>query len=231
MSAKISLSAEARNEHGKRASRRLRRVENKVLATVYGAQKDPASIVLEAHKVGKAMENEAFFSSILTLKIGGADEKVVVKAIQRHPSKPKIMHMDFFRINMKEKLNMLIPLHFLDEEKAPGIIEGGVISRLMTEVEVRCLPADLPEYIEVDLSNMAMDEYIHLADLKLPAGVELVAFAHGVDESHNQPVVNLHMPHIIEEPVEEAPISPEVEAMRVASDKEVAAEGEEQAKE
>ncbi len=231
MSAKIKLTAESRNEHGKRASRRLRRVENKVLATVYGAQKDPASIVLEAHKVGKALENEAFFSSILTLNIAGSDEKVVVKAIQRHPSKPKIMHMDFFRINMNEKLDMLIPLHFHGEEKAPGIIEGGVISRLMTEVEVRCLPADLPEYIEVDLSNMAMDQYIHLVDLKLPAGVELVAFAHGVDENHNQPVVNLHMPHIIEEPVEEVPISPEVEAMRVASDKEVTAEGEEQAKE
>jgi large subunit ribosomal protein L25 len=230
MSAKISLSAELRKEHGKRASRRLRRVDNKVLGTVYGSQKDPASIVLEAHKVGKAMENEAFFSSILTLNIGDAAEKVVVKAVQRHPSKPKIMHMDFFRINMKEKLNMHIPLHFIGEDKAPGIVEGGVFSRLITEVEVRCLPSDLPEYIEVDLSNMAMDQYIHLADLKLPAGVELVAFAQGMDESHNQPVVNLHMPHIIEEPVEEAPISPEVEATRVASDAEVA-EGDESAKE
>lgn len=225
MSAKINLSAEARNVHGKRASRRLRRIDNKVLATVYGAHKSPASIVLEAHKVGKAMENEAFFSSILTLNIDGSDEKVVIKAIQRHPSKSKIMHLDFFRINMNEKLNMHIPLHFTGDDKAPGIVEGGVFSRFITEVEVRCLPGALPEYIEVDLSGMMMDEYIHLADLKLPEGVELVALAHGVDESHNQPVVNLHLPHVIEEPEEEAPVSAEVEATRVASDKDMA-EGE-----
>lgn len=218
MSAKISLTAEVRGQFGKRPSRRLRRLENKVLANVYGAQKESTPIVLEHHKVNKAMENEAFFSSILTLNINGEPEKVVIKAIQRHPYKPRILHMDFYRINLNEKLNMHIPLHFIGDTQVPGVKAGGVISRSMNEVEVRCLPADLPEYIEVDLSQMQLDEYIYLSDLKLPTGVELAAFTHGNIEDHNQPVVNIHMPHVVEEPVEGAPVSPEVEATKVSAE-------------
>lgn len=217
MAAKIDLSAEIRTETGRRASRRLRRLANKVLGTVYGAHKEPASIVMDHHKVSKALENEAFFSSILTMHINNQPEKVVIKAIQRHPSKPKILHMDFFRINPKEKLTMHIPLHFIGEELTPGIKAGGVISHFISEVEVKCLPADLPEYIEVDLSKLELDDYVHLADLKLPAGVELVAFSHGDIEEHNAPVANVHIPRIVEEPVEAAPISPEVEATKVTS--------------
>lgn len=218
MSAKIDLTAEVRAASGKRASRRLR-YENKVLATVYGANKDPMAIALDHHKVNKALENEAFYSSILNLTINNQAEKVVVKAIQRHPSEPKILHMDFFRIDPKTKLTMHIPLHFTGENLTPGVKAGGVISHFMNEVEIRCLPADLPEFIEVDLSQLEMDQYVHLADLKLPQGVELVAFAHGkVDEQHNRPVANVHMPHIIKEPEITAPISPEVEATRVAAE-------------
>ena len=222
MTAKIDLTAEARPATGKRASRRFRTTD-KVLATVYGAKKDPATIMLDHNKVSKALENEAFYSSILTLNINNQAEKVVVKAIQRHPSKPKILHMDFFRINPNEKLTMHIPLHFSGEAAAPGVKAGGVVSRFMNEVEVRCLPADLPEFIEVDVSKLEMDQYVHLEDLKVAANVEIVALAHG----DNKPVANVHMPHIIQEPVEEAaPVSPEVEATRVSADKgEAAAEG------
>lgn len=218
MSAKIDLTAEVRAGSGKRASRRIRQ-ENKVLATVYGANKDPMAIALDHHKVNKALENEAFYSSILTLTVNNQAEKVVIKAIQRHPSKPRILHMDFFRINPKEKLTMHIPLHFLGETLTPGVKAGGVISHFMNEVEVRCLPADLPEFIEVDLSQLEMDQYVHLADLNLPQGVELAVFTQGkVDEQHNRPVANVHMPHIIKEPEIVAPVSPEVEATRVSAE-------------
>lgn len=220
MAAKIDLSAETRTETGKRPSRRFRRKLDKVVATVYGAQKAPQAILLDHNKVTKAMENEAFYSSIITLNIGNNAEKVVIKAIQRHPAKPKILHMDLFRINPKEKLTMRIPLHFTGETQAPGVKAGGVISHNLTEVEIRCLPSDLPEYIEVDLSNLELNQYVHLSDLKLPSGVELVAFLHGDVEEHNAPVANAHPPHVIKEPIEsEAPLSPEVEATRVSAEK------------
>jgi large subunit ribosomal protein L25 len=220
MSAKIELSAQPRAQTGKRASRRFRKQDH-VLATLYGAQKQPSSVTLEHHKVLKALENEAFYSSILTMHFNNEAEKVVVKAIQRHPSLPRILHMDFLRINPKEKLTMQIPLHFTGDNVAPGVKAGGVISHLMNEIEVRCLPADLPEFINVDLSHLEMDQSVYLADLKLPAGVEIMAFTHGKAEEHNKPVANVHMPHIIEEPIEtEAPQSAEVESIKVASDKE-----------
>lgn len=219
MAAKIELTAETRTEIGKRASRRLRRLQDKVIGTVYGAQKEPQPITLEHNKVIKAMENEAFYSSILNLNINNHPEKVVIKAIQRHPAKPKIMHMDFMRINLKEKITMQIPLHFIGEAQAPGIKAGGVISHNLTQVEVRCLPTDLPEFIEVDLSKLELNQYFYLSDLKLPNGVELVAFTHGDTEEHNEPVANAHPPHVIKEPLVTEPISPEVEATRVSADK------------
>jgi large subunit ribosomal protein L25 len=222
MATKIELFAETRNESGKRASRRLRHT-NKVLATVYGAGKEPANVSMEHHKVSKALENEAFYSSILTLTIGGQPEKVVIKAIQRHPSKPKVLHMDFYRINPKEKLNMQVPLHFLGETASPGVKAGGVISHLMTDVEIRCLPDNLPEFIEVDLSGLELDKKVHLSDLKLATTLELVAFLHGGNiEENDQVIAHAHMPHIHEEPVETEVVapSPEVQATRVASDKE-----------
>lgn len=227
MAAKIELHAQTRYEIGKRASRRLRRTD-KVIGTVYGAHKAPAAITVEHHKLLKAMENEAFYSSILTLNLDNTPEKVVIKALQRHPSKPRVQHVDFLRINPNEKLSMHIPLHFLGEDAAPGIKAGGVISHFMNEVEVRCLPADLPEYIEVDLSRLEMNDSVHLADLKLAKGVELVDFMHGHVEEHNKPVANLHAPHIIQEPIPtEAPVAAEVEAIRVSAEKpeEAAAEG------
>lgn len=233
MAAKIELHAQTRQETGKRASRRLRRTD-KVIGTLYGAQKAPTAITVEHHKLLKAMENEAFYSTILTLTLDTTPEKVVVKALQRHPSKPRVQHVDFFRINPNEKLTMHVPLHFLGEDQAPGVKVGnGVISHFMNEVGVRCLPSDLPEYIEIDLSKLEMNDAIHLSDLKLPKGVELVDFMHGNIEEHNKMVANLHAPHIIQEPIPtEAPVATEVEAIRVSAEKpeEAAAEGKKEGK-
>lgn len=214
----FELSAELRQGSGKGASRRMRRLEDKVPAVIYGGGKENASVVLEHRHIAKALENEAFYSHILTFDIGGKKEKVVLKALQRHPSKLKIMHADFLRISATEKLTMNIPLHFTNEDIAPGIkLEKGAVSRLANDVEIRCLPADLPEYIEVDMSELNMDESIHLSQVKVPKGVEFVALSHDQDPV----LVNIHKPHVIEE---EEPVEAESAEVPVIGE-----EGEEQA--
>lgn len=196
-STKFELDADIREDLGKGASRRLRHA-NKVPAIIYGANEPAVSLTLNHDKVITALKNEAFYSHILTLKLGSKQEKVVLKAIQRNPAKPRILHMDFMRIRADQKLTMRIPLHFLGEDDAPGVKEGGMISHNMTDLEVSCLPANLPEYIEIDVSQLTMDQTIHLTDIKLPKGVDLVAFAHGI-EDHDLPVVSIHKPRMAEE--------------------------------
>jgi large subunit ribosomal protein L25 len=196
---KFELEADVRTDIGKGASRRLRHAD-KVPAVVYGAGEEPMSLTLDHNKSLHALSHEAFYSHILTLKVGKKSEKVILKDVQRHPAKPRIAHIDFLRVRADQKLNMHVPLHFIGEENAPGIAEGGAFSHLMSDVEISCLPADLPEYIEVDVSNLALDQSIHLSELKLAKGVELVAFAHGV-EGHDQAVISIHIPRIIEEEV------------------------------
>jgi len=140
----------------------------------------------------------------LTLKMDKKNETVILKAVQRHPAKPRLLHLDFQRIRADQKLHMHIPLHFLREQESPGVKEGGIVSHAMSDVEVICLPANLPEYIEVDVSTLALNDVIHLSQLKLPKGVELAAFAHGV-EDHDLPVISIHMPRIeVEEETLEA---------------------------
>jgi large subunit ribosomal protein L25 len=220
MSEIYEVTAETRNKMGKGENRRIRRLENKFPAVVYGADKAPHSIVLDHNTFVHALENEGFYSNILTLTIDGKQEKVVLKDLHRHPSRPKILHADFLRVSAKTKLTMNIPLHFLGGDTAPGVkAEGGVVSHLMSEVEVRCLPGDLPQYIEVDLSKLAIGDAVHLSNLKLPKGVELTALTHG--EGHDQPVANIHKPIVIqeEEPevsaaAEEAPSSEAAEPSR-----------------
>lgn len=212
---KFELEAETRADIGKGASRRLRHA-NLVPAVIYGAGEPAISLTLNHDKVAVALAHEAFYSHILTLKVGKKNEKVILKAVQRNPARPRINHIDFQRVRADKKLHMHVPLHFIGDEKAPGLKEGGVISHVMADVEVSCLPADLPEHIEVDVSGMVLNQVIHLSDITLPKGVELVAFAHGV-EGHDLPVVTLHIPRIVEEVVEEAPAE------------EAAAEGEEAA--
>jgi large subunit ribosomal protein L25 len=198
---KFELEADVRADVGKGASRRLRHAD-KVPAIVYGAGEEPVSLTLDHNKAMHALSHEAFYSHILTLKVGQKNEKVILKAVQRNPSKPRLSHIDFLRVRADQKLHMHVPLHFLGEEEAPGLAEGGVFSHILSDVEVSCLPADLPEFIEVNVAHMALNDTLHLADIKLPKGVELVAFAHGVEE-HNLPVISIHIPRIIEEEVVE----------------------------
>ena len=201
----FELKVESRQSTGKSAIRRMRRFENKVPGTIYGSGRAPQSIALLQKDILKALESESTFSSVLTLKIGNKKQKVILKALQRHHTKPQIVHIDFQRIKATEKLTMNVPLHFIGEEECPGVKAGGIISHLQTEVEIRCLPANLPEYIEVDLFQLQLNESLHFSDLKLPSGVELTFI---VDEEHDSPIVSVHLPRASKADIEaEAAVS------------------------
>jgi large subunit ribosomal protein L25 len=186
----FELIAEVRTDMGKGASRRLRHT-NKIPAIMYGGGKDPLPMTLVHHELLKHLEHEAFYSHILTIKVDGKSEKVVLRDLQRHPSKPYVMHADFLRVSETEKLRMHVPLHFINEDIAVGVKqEGGVISHNFNDVEVSCLAKNLPEFIEVDLAELKLGESLHLSQIKLPAGVELVELSHG--ESHDHAVAGIH---------------------------------------
>jgi large subunit ribosomal protein L25 len=196
----FEIHATARERQGKGASRRLRRT-GYVPAILYGAGKDPVTIQLEHNDVLKHTDLEAFYSHILTLKLPSGDERVVLKDMQRHPHKAQVMHMDFLRINENEELTMRVPLHFINEETCVGVkTGGGVISHLMTELEIQCLPRDLPEYIDVDVAALDLGDAVHLSEISVPAGVEIVALIQGGDPA--QPVVSVQIPRVIVEPEE-----------------------------
>lgn len=199
--AKYELKAEHRKETGRSASRRMQRLEDKVPAIIYGGGKDQTLISMTHKDVVMALTSDKVFSSILTIDVGSHHEKVILKDLLRHPVKARILHIDFLRINEKQKLTIHIPLHYSGDALAPGIKAGGIFSKHMNEVEIRCLPADLPESINIDLSGFELNQTLHLSDLKLPKGVELAVKL--VDEQHNQPVVSIHMPRAEKEEVEE----------------------------
>jgi large subunit ribosomal protein L25 len=192
----FELIAEPREDMGKGASRRLRR-EGKIPAVVYGAAKDAASIMISHNEIFHHLENEAFYSHILTLQVGKTKERVVLKDLQRHPYKPVVLHLDLLRVNENEKLTMRVPLHFINEITCVGVKAGGVISHVMSELEISCLPKDLPEYIEIDMAEIDLGEGIHLADLKMPEGSEIAALMHGGDAS--QIVATVHLPKVVKE--------------------------------
>jgi large subunit ribosomal protein L25 len=191
MSESFVVEAEPRTDLGKGASRRLRR-EGKVPGVIYGAGKEPTSISLEQHVLQHQLENEAFFSHILTVKVGKNEDQAILKDLQRHPSKPIILHVDLQRVSAKEKIRVHVPLHFLNEDTAPGVKAGGLVSHHITEVEVSCLPKDLPEYLEIDLGGLDLEGNVHMSEIALPKGVELVELLHG--EGHDQSVVTIHLP-------------------------------------
>lgn len=199
MAVTYELSARSRQETGTGTCRRLRK-QDKVLGVLYGAGKDPTAIILEHNKLKQALTNEAFYSHIITLDVDGNKERVVLKDLQRHPYKPIVMHVDFQRVSAHEKLTMYVPLHFTGAELAPGAKEGGIVSHLLTEVEVRCLPENLPESIALDISQLGLNGIVHLSQLKMPEGVELVALLHG--GAHDLPIVSIHLPHAAPEPTE-----------------------------
>lgn len=174
MSQSFEVLAQVRNAGGKGASRRLRR-QGLVPGIVYGAHQESRMIALVHNELVRSLEEESFYSSLLDLKLGGELAKVVLKDLQRHPSKPFILHVDFQRVSMAEKLRMTVPLHFTNEETAQGVKAGGKVSRNLTEIEVTCLPKDLPEYIDVDMARMAIGDIVHVSELNLPDGVELTS--------------------------------------------------------
>ncbi len=193
MSNEFSLTAETRSDLGKGASRRLRRLEARVPAILYGGNQEPTPISILSKEINKAVENEAFYSHVLTLNLDGTEVKAVLKDLQRHPAKNLVVHADFQRIDDTHKINMHVPLHFINEDKCVGVKQqGGTISHLIAEVLVSCLAKDLPEYLEVDLGPLKAGTTLHLSDIPLPEGVELVELSHG--EDHDLPVAAVNLP-------------------------------------
>jgi large subunit ribosomal protein L25 len=215
MAISFELNAEPRDDTGKGASRRLRHT-GKVPAIMYGGGKDPEPLSLSHNEVLRNLEHEAFYSHILTIKSGGAETQAILRDLQRHPSKPVVMHMDLQRISATEKLKTHAPIHFIGEDVAPGVKEGGLVSHDLTEVSIECLPKDLPEYIEVDVSGLDIGDSIHLSGLNIPEGVTLTDLARGDD--HDSSVVSIHVKRVVEE------VEPTAEG-------EQAAEGDEEARE
>jgi len=217
----FDLIAEFRDDTGKGASRRLRR-EGKVPAILYGGGRPPRNLAFDHNRVIQQLENESFYSSILNVKVGDKEQAVILKDLQRHPSKRQIMHMDLQRILEDEEIRMNVPIHFLNEDKAPGVKQsGGKVSHLMTDVEVVCLPRYLPEYLAIDIGDLGLDEMRYMSDIPLPEGVTIPALAQG-DEA-NQPVVSIH---VIKEMVIE-----EEEGLEAAAPGAVPVAGEEAAEE
>lgn len=203
------VNAEARKAQGTGASRRLRHA-GKVPAILYGGKDAAEAITLDHNELWNHLKTEAFYSHILTLKLDGKDQQVVLKDMMRHPVKDTIMHLDLQRVLADVLLRMHVPLHFLNAEIAPGVkTGGGIVEHHLNQVEVECLPKDLPEYIEVDLANLELNEAIHLSQLKLGAGVSLVQLKHDNDQS----VAVIHLPRAaVEEVPTEAPVAAEVPA-------------------
>ena len=190
----FDIKADLREVKGKGASRRLRR-EGLVPAVLYGGGDAIVNLQLEHNDLYHHAEHEAFYSHILKLTIDGKSQRVVLKDMQRHPYKPTIMHVDFQRIREDTALTMRVPLHFINEEKCPGVKNsGGIVSHLMTELEISCLPKDLPEYIEVDVLEMELGDALHLSDLKVPEGVEIASLLSGGDPA--QTVVSVQAPQL-----------------------------------
>ena len=196
MTVEFALNAEVRSDLGKGASRRLRRNVSMVPAVIYGGDKAPQSISLLAKDLAKLLENEAAFSHVLSLDVAGTKESVLIKALQRHPAKGYVLHADFVRVVAGQKLTAHVPLHFINQETSVGVKQqGGEVSHVLAEVEVSCLPKDLPEFIEVDMAAVEVGQTVHMSDLKLPKGVELVALAHGNDLA----VSNIHASRVKDE--------------------------------
>ena len=190
MSISFTVKATRRDDLGKGASRRLRH-EGLVPAVVYGGHAEPVSLTIVHKDLWHSLENEAFYSHVLDLEIDGKTEQVVLRDLQRHPYKSVVLHADFQRVSANEMMHASVPLHFINEASSVGVKKGGVVSHLAAEVEVVCLPAQLPEFIEVDLAKLDVDQTLHLSNLQAPNGVKFRELdAHGNDLA----VVTIHMP-------------------------------------
>ena len=183
------------DQQGKGASRRLRK-QNLVPAIIYGGNEEPTAIAIKHNELVKALEFEAFFSHILTINVDGEDYQAVIKALQRHPAKGYPMHADFQRVVKGQKINMNVPLHFTGAEDAPGTKKSGILSTVVTDVEIVCLPSQLPEYLAVDVSGMEIGDLFRLSDIKLPEGV--IIFDLDMEDAHDRTIVNMQAPTVEE---------------------------------
>ena len=203
MSTNFTINAKPREDTGKGASRRLRRLTGEVPAIIYGGKKDAEKISILHKDITKALENDAVYSSIISLSIDGKAEDTIIKDIQRHPAKQIILHMDFLRVSKTTKLQTRVPLNFINEDTCVGVkLGGGLIAHTMTDIEVSCLPKDLPESIDVDMAEVDVGQIVHLSDLTLPDGVESVSLSQGADYDLTVATVNKQKAVEIDEPSE-----------------------------
>ncbi len=221
MSDNIQLNAEPRADSGKGASRRLRRT-NMVPAVVYGGDSDPQSISLDHDKFSHELENEAIYTQLIDLNIGKEKDEVILRDLQRHPYKSRIMHADFFRIDKKTPIKIVVPIHVLNADDCVGVkMDGGMMTQLTTEIEIIALPKHLPEYLEIDAENLHLGESLHLSDIEVPEGVEIVALTH-VEETehddHDLGVLSVVKTRAEEEISDEAPEAPEMEGEEAEGD-------------
>lgn len=177
--AKYEITAETRDDQGTSASRRLRRA-GKIPAIIYGADKAPASLSLDHNSFYRNLKDERFHTSILTVNMGAEKQQAILRDVQMHPYQPQVVHVDLQRISASEKIHMRIPLHFINESSSPGVkVDGGIVNHLMTEVDITCLPADLPEFLTVDMLEMKLHQSVHLSEIPVPKGVAITQLAHG----------------------------------------------------
>ena len=208
MSIDFKLTAHAREERGKNASRRMR-AAGKVPGVIYGGGEPPEAVTFEHDTLMHNLENEAFYSHILTVDVEGTSQKAILRELQRHPHKPTVLHLDLLRVREDTRINVHVPIHFINEDTCHGVkLDGGVISHNMVELEVSCLPKDLPEFIEVDVQDLKLNDSIHLSGVQVPEGVTIVELAHG--EGHDHTVVSIHAKRA-EEKLEEVEEEEEVE--------------------
>ena len=219
--ASFELIATKRVSTGKSASRRLRQEQDQVPAILYGGKEDNLAINLDHNKLLRVTVYDKFYSQILILNIEGKKQKAILKDLQRHPFKPKILHLDFQRVKETDVITMHVPLHFIGTEKCPGVKLGGIVSHHANDVEVRCQAQFLPEFIEVDLSNLELGQVIHLSDLKLPHSVEIPALHRATDKGQSVPIVSVHI--VKEEVITDTTATPESAAATPDSSKDGAA--------
>lgn len=217
----LTIDVIEREDVGSAKVRRLRRRDDLIPGIVYGGDQPPMYFSMEYRRIAKVLDDEAFFSRVLNLTAGGKSEQVVLRELQRHPATEKVIHMDFLRVSEDRELQVSIPFHFINEENCVGVrLNGGMISTNLTEIEVSCLPRDLPEYIEIDMESLNVGDAVHLSDLELPTGVSIVALSHGDDRDDQ--IVNVHMPRGLAveeeeqeeelvEPTEETPEEPQAD--------------------
>lgn len=222
MSVQFELEAKPRELKGTPAARRFRH-NGQVPAVIYGAGQKNQELLLSHNELMHQLGVEAFHSAVISIKTNGGVQKAIVRDVQMHPYKPIVMHVDFQRVSETEELRINVPLHFLGEDDCPGVkLEGGIVSHLATDVEVVCLPGNLPEYLEIDVSGLHLHQSLNLSDIKVPEGVELTALAHGGED---QPILAVHAPRVAEEEEEAEAEALEGEELAAAGEAEEGEEG------